>query len=266
MHSRALSQAVLLLLLLSLMVAGSQAQITGFTAEVAIRSVRVGDEDDLGVQLANLTYSWDFHQMRFDYTEYSEVHSFDPAAAEAQSSPDLNPFNSQLIYRFGSACDDQCEFEPANYVFPVLYGGSDPAVYTPTTTKKTFPRGICTLQEPTSSPLVSSYLTEVYLSDGGTICSFATDTGIEVTIVSLKPATPTLEDFDPPTRCVCQSSVDVILVLDRSSSISRLEFVDQKLFVEQFTAGFDVGANKASISIINFGASSFTNTYMTLLE
>lgn len=59
-------------------------------------------------------------------------------------------------------------------------------------------------------------------------------------------------NFDLPSSCPCYKPIDIVLVLDRSGSISRLEFSDERYFVKNFTQQFTYSTKNTELAVVQF--------------
>lgn len=69
--------------------------------------------------------------------------------------------------------------------------------------------------------------------------------------------------FQELNSCKCGKPIDIALILDRSGSISVLEFNDEKGFVQDFVAQFDYDQRKANLAIVNFQSAAWLQLAIT---
>lgn len=191
--------------------------------------------------------------------QFSELYTYN--SENGWNTDLLAPYSGQNIFRSGTSC--ACETGHADTAIPFLYTPSGPIkgkfndYYVAGATS-----GGCTTYTINSAlssaqKKITMFFNRISFDSDGFPCtaskvesSFLTRTW---KFSGCKTATFTSADFPIPSGCKCGKPIDIALVLDRSSSISRDEFKNQHAFVKDFVNQFEYDSIlKANLAIINF--------------
>lgn len=117
----------------------------------------------------------------------------------------------------------------------------------------------------TKSATSPSDVSDLWVDASGMVCQFRFDDFRTVTVSNVQTNTAIdSSTFTPPDGCKCGKPVDIVMVLDRSGSISPTEFLDQKGFVDGFSQNFNYGPYEAALGIVHFNKKTWTS--LTLRE
>jgi len=190
------------------------------------------------------------------------------------------PYSDQIVFRAGTSC--ACETGYFDSSMPLLYPFNQGAMdyltsfYTAGGASPVNPQ--CTVYTKKATPdtskfpalklnLITAPLTEVHINTATKFPCYAVwADGRQFTFSNCKTesyAATRATLFKEPTGCKCGKPIDIVFVLDRSSSISVREFYDQKGFVIDFANQFEFSPLKANLAIINFQSTSWIHLKLT---
>ena len=242
---------VLALLLLS-MVSLASAQST-FKANFQLRR----PDTNGAVISGSMTYDRPAYRMLMEYTnpsQYREILKFNPnfggesvsslaAASQAIATDD------QWKYRLGGACDG-CSADRITYAMPVYV--NDSAMYVAAGGPSIVVDGTaCAEYVPQETVLTP--VTRAWFSQAGIICRALWNDGAEYTFTSVTGASAGSMAFDEPAQCGgCAEQHDILILIDRSGSISETDYKAARTAARNLAHGFTVSPSQAHVAILQF--------------
>jgi hypothetical protein len=247
-----LKKVPVLALLFLATVASASAQST-FKANFELRR----PDTNGAVVHGSMTYDRPNYRMLLEYSnpgQFREILKFNPsfgvesvsslvAASQAIATDD------QWKYRIGDTCEG-CSATQIGYAMPVYV--NDSAIYQATGGPGIVVGGsACGEYAPQESILTP--LTRAWFTQAGLICRALWNDGSEYTFTSVTGVSTNSISFDEPAQCGgCAEQHDIIILIDRSGSISGTDYDAAKIAARNLAHGFTVSPSQANVAIAQF--------------
>jgi len=193
-----------------------------------------------------MRFDWKNHKHDFTFTTITELYIYDefggysPAGYAKQnsfiSSPACPCASAPLLSSQPPLIFDLDYLRPLSPLDNCTICGGGSPIYVPKYPGSTLENVVFT---PTGFPVVASFNT-------GRTFLFSNCTDLNYTMTT----------WTVPKGCACGTPIDIVLVLDRSSSISAALFVDEKNFVVKMINAFDTAFSYGELGL-NLGMTNF---------
>ncbi|MFN2377266.1 MAG: VWA domain-containing protein, partial [Candidatus Binatia bacterium] len=188
----------------------------------------------------SITYDLAGRRYRHDYPDrsHSEIFKFGPLGATASPA---------TRYELGASCERGCRAISVAHAMPVLT--NDPAVYLPTAAVPAF--GDCAAHAPIDA--AASPIRYAWFRGDGTVCRARWTDDAEYTFSAVTAADLTNSlVFDEPEDCSGGERLDLLVMIDRSASVTSVRFEAARVFVADFLRSLAISPSQANIAIATF--------------
>jgi hypothetical protein len=233
MRSGASLSGVLLLTFIS-----QASALNVFTADFDVRR----PDSNGAVVRGTIAYDGPGYRYRYDYTArtYHEIFKY-----RSDFGTDARANVDQWHYQVGQYCEAGCRADRIDHAFPVYF--NDPTKYQATGGPSISVAGKSCAPY---APLVSSPLTQIWFAGDGTLCRALWSDGAEYTFSNVVADTDAV--FTEPDDCRCTDRLDLVIMIDRSASITQKDYASARDFARKFARRFTISPSQVNVAIMNF--------------